>query len=92
MLSSRKIQLECDLLNRYFNSKDNMDIEHEGVIFDKEGCDGKYTYMVYLEKIKLLSKIKTNVNIDNYSKQRFKIYLFEDEDKIRKKIRLQITV
>jgi hypothetical protein len=92
MRSIRKIQLECQLLNRYFNSTDIMNIEHEGIVFDKEGCDGKYIYMVYLEKIKLLSKIKTNINIENYSKQTFKIYLFEDEDKIRKKIRLQIII
>jgi hypothetical protein len=92
MRSIRKIQLECQLLNRYFNSADIMGIEHEGIVFDKEGSNGKYTYMVYLEKIKLLSRIKTNIDIENYSKQTFKIYLFEDEDKITKKIRLQITV
>jgi len=92
MRSARNVQLECDLLNRCFNNSNIMDIEHEGIVFDKEGCDSKYTYMVYLEKIKMLSRIKTTVNIENYSKQTFKIYLFEDEDKITKKIRLQIII
>jgi hypothetical protein len=92
MRSMKKIQLECDLLNRCFNNADIMDIEHEGVVFDKEQHNNKYVYMVYLEKIKLLSRIKTTVNIENYSNHLFKIYLFEDEDKITKKIRLQIII
>jgi hypothetical protein len=69
-----------------------MDNEYEGVIFSKEIIStDKITYMVYLENIKLLSKITTHNNMPNYSKHKFKIYLFEDEDKIRKKIRLQLT-
>jgi len=44
--------------------------------------------MVYLEEIKLLSRIKTKINLEGF--HRFKIFLFEDEDKIKNKIRLQI--
>jgi len=91
MRSIRKVQLECDLVNRCFNYSNIMNIQHEGIVFDKEIHDGKYSYMVYLENIKLLSRIKTDVDIENYSKNIFKIYLFEDEDKITKKIRLKIV-
>lgn len=91
MLSIRKIQLECEVLNKCFNDPSIMDNEYTGIIFSKEvRTTDKITYMVYLEKIKLLSKITTNNNMPNYSKHKFKIYLFEDEDKIKKKIRLQI--
>ena len=93
MRSIRKIQLECEVLNKCFNNPSIMDNEYEGVIFSKEIIsNGKLTYMVYLEKIKLLSKITTSNDLLNYSKQNFKIYLFEDEDKVRKKIRLQIII
>jgi exoribonuclease R len=92
MRSIRKIQLECEVLNKCFNNPSIMDNEYEGVIFSKEIIStDKITYMVYLENIKLLSKITTHNNMPNYSKHKFKIYLFEDEDKIRKKIRLQLT-
>jgi hypothetical protein len=68
-----------------------MDIEHAGVVFDKiVKNDGMINYMVYLEKIKLLSRISTHVDVPNYSKNMFKMYLFEDEDKVKRKIRLQI--
>lgn len=93
MRSIRKIQLECDLVNKCFNEPSIMENEYEGIIFSKEiKSNGKITYMVYLEKIKLLSKITTHNNMYNYSKHNFKIYLFEDEDKVRKKIRLQIII
>jgi len=47
-------------------------------------------YMVYLEKLRLLSRVSTHIDVLNYSKNKFKMYLFEDEDKVKKKIRLQI--
>lgn len=91
MRSIRKIQLECELINKCFTDLSIMDNEYEGIIFSKEiNSNEKITYMVYLENIKLLSKITTCNDMPNYSKHKFKIYLFEDEYKIRKKIRLQI--
>jgi exoribonuclease R len=91
MRSIRKIQLECELINKCFTDISIMENEYEGIIFSKEiNSNEKITYMVYLEKIKLLSKITTCNDMPNYSKHKFKIYLFEDEVKIRKKIRLQI--
>jgi len=46
--------------------------------------------MVYLDELKLLSRITTINNFENYSRVSCKLYLFEDEYKIKKKIRLQI--
>jgi len=93
MRSIRKIQLECELINRCFKEPSIMDNRYQGTVFSKEmKSNGKITYMVYLEKIKLLSKITITNDLSNYSKHIFKIYLFEDEDKVRKKIRLQIII
>jgi hypothetical protein len=92
MQAIRKIQLECELMNKCFNNPSVMDFQYNGTIFHKEiKPNGKITYMVYLEDIKLLSKITTSNDMINYSRHKFKIYLFEDEDKVRKKIRLQIV-
>jgi hypothetical protein len=91
MRSIRKIQTDCDTLNRCYSNPAIMDIEHAGIVFDKiVKNDGMINYMVYLEKIKLLSRISTHVDVPNYSKNMFKMYLFEDEDKVKRKIRLQI--
>jgi hypothetical protein len=67
-----------------------MEREYDGVVFDKViKNDGFITYMVYLEELKLLSRITTQEELDNYSKHKFHLYLFEDEDKMKKKIRLK---
>jgi hypothetical protein len=91
MRSIRKVQTDCELMNRCFNTPDIMNIEHTGVLFDKiVRNDGRINYMVYLEDLKLLSRISTSINLTNYSIARFKLFLFENEDKTKKKIRLHI--
>jgi hypothetical protein len=47
--------------------------------------------MIYIKEIKLLTRFVSFIEYDNYMKKAFKLYLFEDEDTSRKKIRLQIT-
>jgi len=42
--------------------------------------------------LKLLSRISTSIDLTNYSIARFKLFLFENEDKTKKKIRLHILI
>jgi hypothetical protein len=92
MRSIRKIQTECELLTRVFKNPEVMDIEHEGVVFDRiMKNDGSINYMIYFEKLKMLSRINTHIEISNYTACKCKMYLFEDEDKLKKKIRVQIV-
>jgi len=87
----RKIQTSCELLSHCFQHPEMMENQYRGVVFDKiVKNDGFITYMVYLGKLKLLSRITTQTDVPNYSYHDFNMYLFEDEDKIKKKIRLQI--
>jgi len=91
MRSIRKIQTDCQIL--YMCNKDNIiDSVYDGIIFDKlKKNDGAIVYMVYLEELKLLNRMKTYIDFDNYSKHKFKIFVFEDEYKIKKKIRIQMV-
>lgn len=92
MRSIRKVQNNCDLMHKCFNDDSLMNIEHSGVVFDKiEKEGGIYTYMVYLEKLKLMTKIRTMENLENYSIHQFKLYLFENENKVVKKIRVALV-
>jgi hypothetical protein len=91
MRSIRKIQTDCDVLNRCFNNPEIMENVYSGIIFDKtKKKDRRYTYMVYIKEIKLLTRFVSFIEYDNYMKKSFTLYLFEDEDTSRKKIRLQI--
>lgn len=92
MRSIRKVQTECDLLYRCSSDPNLMEEVHDGVMFDKlKKCDGSYSYMVYFEKWKLLSRVSTHNEYDNYMTSKFRIFLFEDEDKTRRKIRIQVV-
>ena len=87
----RKAQTSCELLSRCFQNPKMMENQYSGVVFDKiVKNDGFITYMVYREELKLLSRITTQIDVSNYSYNNFNMYLFEDEDKLKKKIRLQI--
>lgn len=90
MRSIKKIQNECNLLNLCFNNPDILDTEYNGVIFDKiKKNDGTYNYMVYIEKIKVLYRYISPIEFDNYSKNKFKLFIFYNADKFKKKIRIQ---
>jgi exoribonuclease R len=91
MRSIRKIQTDCQTLYMCNNVK-IMESIYDGIIFDKlKKNDGAIVYMVYLEELKLLNRMKTYVDFDNYTKHKFKIFVFEDEYKIKKKIRIQMV-
>jgi exoribonuclease R len=92
MRSIRKIQMDCDVLTRCYSSPEIMSQTHPGVLFDKMvRNDGMISYMVYLEKLKLLSRITVSQNLPVYSSHPFNLFLFEDEAKVKRKIRLQLS-
>ena len=93
MRSIRKIQTDCAILDKCFNNPEIMNHEYTGVVFDKiTRNDGTKNYMVYLIELKMLSRLaSTTIDMENYTQSKFKIYLFEDEDKTKKKIRLHLV-
>jgi exoribonuclease R len=94
MRSIRKVQTDCDLLHKCTVDPDIMKTVHDGIIFDMISKNDKsVTFMVYLEDLKLLSRVVLlpGANIENYVKAKFRLYLFEDEDKTKRKIRLQMV-
>jgi exoribonuclease R len=93
MRSIRKIQTDCEVLHRCFTDPTIMEKEHQGVLFDKiQKNDQSFVYMVYLTDVKLLSRLKTYTEFENYSQMSFHIYLFDDEHSLKKKIRVQPIV
>lgn len=92
MRSIRKVQVDCDVLNQCNAHPEWMQQSHEGVAFDQvQKTDGTYSYMVYLENLKILSRISATRDLPNYSKHMFRLFVFEDEHKIKNKIRLELV-
>lgn len=91
MRAIRKVQIDCTMLELCTNNPDIREKEHSGYLFDKvERSDGLFQYIVYLPELKIVSKITSREDKNNYESGTFQIFLFEDEEKIKKKIRLHL--
>ena len=83
----RKTQMDCELLA--LADKNGSSQELSGILFDRNFVSGKYEYTVYLEEIKMFSRIKLEECIENFTKSQFRIFVFDDEDRLCRKIQLQ---
>lgn len=87
----RKVQSDCTILDMISRQPEMTTLCHEGYVFDRI-CrnDGLFQYIVYLNKLKIVSRITVRSDINDYEKVLFKIFLFNDENTLKKKIRLQM--
>jgi exoribonuclease R len=91
MRSIRKVQVDCELLDACANNPDILMKEFNGYLFDKVNQnDGLYQYVVYLPDLKLSSRVTLRENLNNYECRQFKLFLFNNEEKSKKKIRLNL--
>ena len=98
MRAIRKIQTDCYLLQRCMENPDVLEKTYEGIVFDKlvKGDGGLINYMVYLQELRLLSRISILggggcVAMENFEKRMFRIIIFDDKDSLRRKIRLHMV-
>jgi len=91
MRSIRKVQCDCTLLDLCHNNPDVMDKEYDGYLFDKiNRNDGLFQFIVFLPELKLSSRITMRDNYENFTCRKVKLYLFDDEEKFKRKIRLHL--
>ena len=91
MRAIRKVQSDCNMLDMCYNQPETLEKIYDGYCFDKlVRNDGLYQFIVFLPELRLASRITLRDNIENFEKKQFKLYLFSDEEKFKKKIRLQL--
>jgi len=91
MRSIRKVQCDCSLLDLCHNNPEVMNKEYDGYLFDKiNRNDGLYQFVIFLPELKLSSRITMRDNFENFECKKFKLYLFNNEENFKRKIRLQI--
>lgn len=93
--SIKKIHADCNLLFVCDKKPELMDQIHKGYAFSKkevtyENCEYKYEYLVYLPDMNITSRIFSKEDDLLYREMNYKLYLFNDEEKFKKKIRLQL--
>ena len=87
----RKVQSDCSFLSMCSKQSELLLKEYEGYCFDKiERNDGLYQYNVYLTELKLAYRITTRENMSNCDKRQYKLFLFNNEDNFKKKMRLHL--
>jgi exoribonuclease R len=92
MRSIRKVQSDCSLLDLCQRSSSTMETEYECYLFDKvERQDGLFRCVAYIPELKLTSQIIVQKNVEEYERRLCKLILFEDEEKLKRKIRLQLV-
>jgi exoribonuclease R len=91
MRSIRKVQNDCSLLDLCNHTPEIMEKEYDGYLFDKiSRNDGLFQFIVFLPELKLSSRITCRENCENFECKKFTLFLFNDEEKFKKKIRLQM--
>jgi exoribonuclease R len=91
MRSIRKVQCDCNLLDLCVNKPEIMEKEYDGYIFDKLiRNDGLYQYIIFLPELKLSSKITIRDNFENFENKKCMLFLFNDEENFKQKIRVHI--
>lgn len=93
MRAIKKVQNDCSLLDKCYNNITLLDNLYDGYCFDKlVRNDGLYQFVVYLPELKLTSRITVRENMENYDHRQYKLFLFNNEEKFKKKIRLQLII
>jgi len=93
MRAIRKIQTDCSLLHLCSTDSEILETEYDGYVFDKIiRNDGLYQYIVYLEDLKSVSRITSRFDLINFQKYKFKVFVFQEEATLKKKIRLHILL
>lgn len=91
MRSIRKVQNDCHLVCRCTNEPELLEGMHRCVVFDRiERGTGYFNYMVYMESLNLLSRVRTTKDLRNYDVVQCKLLVFENEERTKRKIRLSI--
>lgn len=84
----RKVQNECLLLDICSKDEGLMDKLFDGYVLDQ--CS-EHKYEVYIPELKMTTRIKSEYAVELYSKVSCRLFVFNDEERIRRKIRCQIV-
>jgi hypothetical protein len=90
MRAIRKVQVDCNLLKYVMTNYSVVDKIWDGYVFDTiKRNDGLYQYICYIPELKLISRLTLREELENYASIKVKLYVFVDENRLKRKIRLQ---
>jgi len=84
----RKVQNQCSLLSMFENKKHQV---YKGYVYDKIiRTDNKYKYQVHIDELNIIYDLTVLEDLVECTEHMFKLYVFHDEAKLKKKVKLQL--
>lgn len=84
----KRLQVDCHVLNKISQIK-NIDLKlFEGYILSVEYKEELYFYRFYIDELKIIINGKKKKKIEIFKHYKCKIYLFDEEDTLMKKIKI----
>ena len=84
----RKLQSKCKLISLFEKEQHKI---FKGFLFDKiKRSDNKYHYNVYLPELDIFTSLSIIQHLDDYCEKSFKLFMFNDEALLKKKLKLMI--
>ncbi len=89
--SIRKMQSDCQLLYMVDVDPNILSQVFNGYCLDKLfRNDGLFQYIIYLPKLKITSRLITKIELFDFKSYEFSLYVFKNENSLKKKIRIQL--
>ena len=86
----RKAQNQCKMLDVATREQDKL---FNAILFEKTEQDkfNLFNYKIYIPELRLTSTVKTENDYENFIEKEVKLYVFQDEKRVKRKIRFQLT-
>jgi hypothetical protein len=87
----RRIQMDCELLERCETDSATLNTIYSGMAIANEcqGNESQGEYTIYIDALKLITYIKTTTALTLFEPTQFQIYIFNDESRLSRKIRIR---
>ena len=82
----RRVQMDCELLERCETDSATLNTIHSGMAIATESPD---EYTIYIDALKLITYMKTTTALTLFEPTQFQIYVFNDESRLSRKIRIR---
>ena len=91
MRAIRRVQTDCTMLNMFRKNSSILTRVYNGYVFDRINWRNQYLqYTVYIPELKTVTRVNIKEDLKDYSLHKFKLYLFEDGETLKQKIRAEM--
>jgi exoribonuclease R len=92
MKAIRNVQMDCNMLHLCSTNPELLEKTHIGYAYRRKELDSgllRFQYTVYLSDLNICSTLYSDEELTEYSAGKYKLYVFNNEEKKKKKIRIQ---